>query len=52
MVQFLVVAWELHRDGIIMVSGSVPYGVYMTSVVSVIVLYPSKYDVGSTEIVV
>ena len=32
----------LHRDGIIMVNCSAFYGVYMTTVVYVIFLYPSK----------
>ena len=41
MVQFPVVACGLHRDGNIMVSCSASYGVYMTSVVPVIFLYPS-----------
>ena len=42
MVQFPVVAWELHRDGIIMVSCSAFYGVYMILVVFVMFLYPLK----------
>ena len=42
MVQFSVVAWRLHRDGIIMVSCSAFYGVYMMSVVSVMFFYPSR----------
>ena len=46
MVQFPVVAWELHRDGIIMVSCSAFYGVYMMSVVFVMFLYPSRNDGG------
>ena len=46
MVQFPVVAWGLHRDGIIMVSCSAFYGIYMTTVVSVIFSYPSKIDGG------
>ena len=46
MVQFPVVAWGLHRDGIIMVSCSAFYGVYMMSVVSVMFLYPSRNDGG------
>ena len=46
MVQFPVVAWGLHRDRIIMVSCSAFYGVYMTSVVSVMFLYPSRNDDG------
>ena len=41
-VQFLVVAWGLLRDGIIMMSCSAFDGAYMTSVVSVIFLYPKK----------
>ena len=44
MVQFPVVGWGLHRDGIIMVSCSAFYGVYMMSVVSVMFLYPSRND--------
>ena len=36
----------LHRDGIIMVSCSAYYGVYVTTVVSVISLYPSENDGG------
>ena len=46
MVQFPVVVWRLHRDGIIMVSCSAFYGVYMTTVASVIFLSPSKNDGG------
>ena len=46
MVQFPVVAWGLHRNGIIMVSCSALYDVDMTTVVSVIFLYPSKNDGG------
>ena len=47
MVQFPVVAWGLHRDGIIVVSCSAQfYGVYMMSVVSVMILYPSRNDGG------
>ena len=46
MVQFLAIAWALHRDGIIMVSCSTFYGVYMMSVVSVMFLYPSRNDGG------
>ena len=46
MVQFPVVAWEFHRDGIIMVSCGVFYDVYMMSVVSVMFLYPSRNDGG------
>ena len=42
MVQFPVVACGLYRDGIIMVSYSAFYGVYMMSVVSVMFLYPSR----------
>ena len=45
MVQFPVVAWGLHRDGIIMVSCSAFYGVYVMSVVSVR-LHPSRNDGG------
>ena len=41
MVQFPVVAWGLHRNGIIMVSCSAFYGV-----VSVMFLYPSRHDGG------
>ena len=44
MVQFPVVAWRLHRDGIIMVSCSPFYGVYMMSLVSVMFLCPSRND--------
>ena len=36
----------VHRDGIIMVSCSAFYGVYMMSVVSVMFLYPSRNDGG------
>ena len=48
MVQFPVVAWGLHRDGIIIVSCSAFYGVYMTTVVFCLFLcpYPSKNDGG------
>ena len=46
MVQFPVVPWGLHRDGIIMVSCSAFYGAYMTSAVSVMFLYPSRNDCG------
>ena len=46
MVQFPVVAWGLHRDGNIMVSCSAFYGAYMMSVVSVMILYPSRNDGG------
>ena len=48
MVRFPVVAWGLHRDGIIMVSCSAFYNIYMMSVahVSVIFLYPSRNDGG------
>ena len=46
MVQFPVVEWGLHRDGIIMVSCGAFYGVYMMTVVSVIFLYPSRNDGG------
>ena len=49
MVKFPVVAWGLHRDGIIMVSCSAFYGVYMMLVVSVMflyLLYPSRNDGG------
>ena len=44
MIQFPVIAWGLHRDGIIMVSCSAFYGVYVISVVSVMFLYPSRND--------
>ena len=46
MVQFPVVAWGLHRDGIIMVSCSAFYGVNIMLVVSVMFLYPSTNDGG------
>ena len=46
MIQFPVVPWGLHRDGIIMVSCGSFYGVYMTTIVSAIFLYPSKNDGG------
>ena len=46
MVQFPVVAWGLHRDGIIMVRCSAFHGVYNMSVVSVMFLYPSRNDGG------
>ena len=36
-----VVAWGLHRDGIIIVGCSAFYDIYMMLVVSVIFLYPS-----------
>ena len=36
----------MHRDGILMVSCSAFYGVYMMSVVSVMFLYPSRNDDG------
>ena len=49
MVQFPVVAWGLHRDGIIVVSYSAFYGVYMMSVVSVMFLYPSRNDGGPSR---
>ena len=52
MVQFpVVVAWGLHRDGIIMMSCSVFYNIYMMVVVSVIFLYPEEIMVDRTEIV-
>ena len=44
MVQFPVVAWGLHRDGIVMVSCSGFFGVYMMSVASVMFLYPPRND--------
>ena len=47
MVQFPVVAWGLHRGGIIMVSFSAYCGVYVTKQAPVIFLYPSKNDGGS-----
>ena len=47
MVHFPVVAWGLHRDGIIMVSCSAFYVVYVMSVVSVMLLYSSINDGGS-----
>ena len=46
MVQFPVVAWGLHRDGIIMVSCSAFYGVYMTTVVFCHILVSIKNDGG------
>ena len=46
MVQFPVVAWGLHRDGIIMVSCGAYCSISMTKEVCVIFLYPSKSDVG------
>ena len=46
MAQSPAVAWGLHRDGIIMVSCNAFYGVYMMSVVSVMLLYPSRNDGG------
>ena len=46
MVQFPVAAWRLHQDGIILVSCSAFYGVHMMSVVSVMLLYPSRNDGG------
>ena len=48
MIRLPVVAWGLHRDGIIMVSCSAFYNLYMTLVVhvSVIFLYPSRNDGG------
>ena len=46
MVQFPVVAWGLHRDGIIMVGCSAIYEIYIVSVVSVMFLYPSRNDGG------
>ena len=47
MIQFPVVAWGLHRDGIIMVSCSAFHRVYMLPVISVMFLYPSRNDGGS-----
>ena len=49
MVRFTVVAWGLHRDGIIMVSCSAFYNIYTMLLavhVSVIFLYPSRNDGG------
>ena len=46
MIQFVVVARGLHRDGIIIVSCSAFYGVYVMSLVCVMFLYPSGNDGG------
>ena len=51
MVQFPVVTWGLHRDGIIMVSCSAFYGGYMTYYLSYSSIH-QKMMVGRTEIVV
>ena len=46
MVQFPVVAWRLHRDGIIMGGVVLFYGGYNMAVVSDMFLYQSRNDGG------